>query len=86
MNKVYLIGVGVGEEHIAAARASLSIAANIPMICVSKVEEIPIEDRIQQISEMRSLKAPPLLEIPNLIDFERPKKRKGHERQYKFHR
>lgn len=85
MKKVYFIGVGIGEEHIAAARTSLHIAADIPIICVSSVENIPIEDRMQQISEMRSLKAYPILEIPE-INWEKPIKNKGYERQYKFHR
>lgn len=85
MKKVYLIGIGIEEHHIEAARASLSIAADIPIICVSSVEKIPIEDRMQQISEMRSLKAPPpLLEIPQIY-WDKPKK-KGHEPPYKYHK
>lgn len=86
MKKVYFIGAGIGlDAHIEAARVALSIPDTIPIVCVSKVEDIPIEDRMQQISELISIKAPPILEFPE-INWERPEKRKGHERQYKFHK
>lgn len=85
MRKCFLIGAHVGPEHIAKAREVLSLPEDVQIVCVSKVEDIPIEDRMQQISEMRSLKAPPIMEIPQ-INWERPDKKKGHERQYKFHR
>lgn len=85
MRKCFLIGAHVGPEHTAKAREVLSLPEDVQIICVSKVEDIPIEDRMQQISEMRRLNAPPpLLEIPQIY-WEKPKK-KGHEPPYKYHR
>ena len=89
MNKVYLIGVGVGEEHIAAARVALLIPEDAQVVCVSKVEDIPIEDRMSLRPDFTQIEVHKLTlceRLPDPICWERPEKRKGYERPYKYHR
>ncbi|MCE5332731.1 MAG: hypothetical protein LLF95_11415 [Bacteroidales bacterium] len=85
MSKVYLIGAHVGAGTYRNNKARFIKPVNAQVICVSSVEDIPIEDRMQQIAEVHSLKARSIMDLP-LIECANPDKRKSHERPYKFHR
>lgn len=88
MSKVYVIG------HFEGYIETIRVAANIPtdaeVICVSSVEEIPIEERARQGLKQVGIHQLTLHNeelLPNPISWEKPyKKIKGHERPYKFHR
>lgn len=88
MSKIYVIG------HFEGDIETIRVAANIPtdteVICVSSVEEIPIEERARQTLKQTSIHQLTLHDeglLPNPISWEKPyKKRKGHERPFKYHR
>lgn len=86
MRKVYVIG------HIDHDVEMIRIAANIPtdvqVVCVSSVNDIPIEERMNprpldahKLTLAEKLPCPDL----NYCDVSN-KKIKGHQRPYKFHR
>lgn len=90
MSKIYLVGIG---KNIDLNRLEeIIIAANMPVnaevICVSSVEEIPIEERSNSSLVIESVHKLTLCErIPDLICLEKPdEKIKGWQRPYKFHR
>lgn len=86
MTKVYVIGYLKGDIE------SIRIAANIPenteIVCISSVEEIPIEERLNPGLKQVGIHQLTLCEnTPNPIHWEKPNKKiKGYERPYKFHK
>ena len=87
MKKVFVIGAGTGLDAIEKAKKVLELKGEVEIICVKNMEDIPFSERIKSdpsvIQQIHELKAPPIIQVPY---FETDKKRKGHERPYKFHR
>lgn len=87
MKKVFVIGAGTGLDAIEKAKKVLELKGEVEIICVENMEDIPFSERIKSdpsvIQQIHELKAPPIIQAPY---FETDKKRKGHERPYKFHR
>lgn len=87
MKKVFVIGAGTGLDAIEKAKKTLELKGDVEIILVETLEDIPLKERfssdpsvIQQIHKFETL---PRIEVaPYFPD----KKRKGHERPYKFHR
>ena len=86
MSKVYLIGTSISEAKVAEIRVAANIPTDTEVICVSSVEEIPIEERpITRPLEVHKLTL--CEKLPDPICWEKPNKKvKGWQRPYKFHR
>lgn len=85
MKKIYVIGIGAGIEAIEKAKKILELKEEAEIICVESMDEIPINKRLKSdstIQQIHKLSAPKI--IPYTTFFE-DKKRKGHERPYKYH-
>ena len=87
MKKVFVIGAGTGLDAIEKAKKVLELKGEVEIICVENMEDIPFSERIKSdpsvIQQIHELKASPIIPVTY---FETDKKRKGHERPYKFHR
>ncbi len=87
MKKVFVIGAGTGLDAIEKAKKVLELKGEVEIICVESMEDVPFSERLKSdpsvIQQIHELKAPPIIQVPY---FETDKKRKGHERPYKFHR
>jgi hypothetical protein len=90
MKKVYVIGAGTGLNASKEAIIVLNLNENDEIICVNSIEDVPLEERIKSdpavIQYIHKFTARPELPELNLIDIRKDKKKKGHERPYKFHR
>ena len=89
MKKVFVIGAGTGLDAIEKAKKVLELKGDIEIICVESMEDVPFNERIKSdpsvIQQIHKFTNPRLAE-PYVPYFETDKKRKGHERPYKFHR
>ena len=87
MKKVFVIGAGTGLDAIEKAKKVLELKEDVEIICVESMEDVPFKERLKSdpsiIQQIHKLEALPKFEIPFI---ETDKKRKGHERPYKFHR
>jgi hypothetical protein len=87
MKKVFVIGAGTGLEAIEKAKKVLELKEDVEIICVESMEDVPFKERLKSdpsiIQQIHKFKALPKFEIPFI---ETDKKRKGHERPYKYHR
>lgn len=87
MSKVYVIGSGIHVDRLEEIRVAVNIPANTEIICVSSVEEIPIEDRGQSLINQSVHKFELCDRTVDPIYFEKPNKKiKGWQRPYKFHK
>lgn len=88
MKKVFVIGAGIGTDAIETAKKVLDLKDDVEIICVENMEDIPLKERIKSdpsvIQQIHKFSAP--REIPLMPYFHTDKKKKGHERPYKFHR
>ena len=87
MKKVFVIGAGTGSDAVEKAKKILKLKDEVEIICVESMEDIPFNERIksdpsviQQIHEFK-----PFLKM-EVVPYFDDKKRKGHERPYKYHR
>ena len=87
MKKVLVIGAGNGLDVIEKAKKTLELKGEVEIICVESMKGIPFNKHIksdpsviQQIHEFNALHK---IEVAPYFD---DKKRKGHERPYKYHR
>ena len=87
MKKVYVIVAGAGDDAKEKANKVLELQDDVEIICVDSVQDIPIDERsliYNNVMEVHKFIARPLFTD---IQYEYiPKKRKGHERQYKYHK
>jgi len=87
MKTVYVIGAGVGPDAIDRAKKLLELKDDDKIVCVESMEDVPVTERMKlehpNIQQILKIEAPP---IPEPIQYFEDKKRKGHERPYKFHR
>lgn len=88
MKKIYVVGIGAGE--FASTEMAMRLAKEHPhceIVCISSIEEMPMEDRIKSHSiGIHTFKCHPINTVA-LIDTQKvDRKRKGHERPYKYHR
>jgi cysteine synthase len=87
MKKVFVIGAGTGLDAIGKAKKVLELKGDVEIICVESVNDVLFKERLKSdpsiIQQIHELKALPNFEMPFI---ETNKKRKGHERPYKFHR
>lgn len=88
MKKVYVIGAGVGDIGIATAKRVLELQQDCEVICVERMEDIPAMERMSSdpsvIQQIHKFSAPPIL--PEMTFYDLPKKQKGYERPYKYHK
>lgn len=86
MRKVYVLGAG--DSDIQKIREITSIPDNVEIVCISSMENIPIEEQfnsdIATVRQIHKFSAPPLLPLMPYISTDR--KTKGYERPYKFHK
>jgi len=87
MKKVFVIGAGTGLYAIEKAKKLLQLKEEVEIICVESMENIPLSERVKSdssvIQKIHEFKASPKIYVaPYFHD----KKKKGHERPYKFHR
>ena len=87
MRKIYVLGAGSVLEAIEKAKKILEIKkdSGIEVICVDSKEDVPMRDSISSTI--------PLIEITKLQCYPKEytncyidKKRKSHERSYKYHK
>lgn len=88
MKKVFIIGAGTGLDAIEKAKKLLELKGVIEIICVESMEDVPFNERLKSdpsvIQQIYKISSPPILSPITFFDAD--KKRKGHERPYKFHR
>ena len=88
MKKVFVIGAGTGLDAIEKAKKVLELKGEVEIICVESIEDVPFNERLKSdpsvIQQIHKFSAPPIL--PEMTFYDTNKKRKGHERPYKFHR
>lgn len=89
MRKVYVIGVGTGSDAMTTARRLLADTPDVELICVNSMEDVPLEERMKSVNDsimqIHTIKPQHIFEDLKLIETYH-KKRKGHERPYKYHR
>ena len=86
--KIYVIGADhSGKASLEMLERIKAENPNLDIVSVSSIEDIPINDRIKLHSTgIYEFKCPPIV-TPTLTCAEKfNKKRKGHERPYKYHR
>ena len=87
MKKVLVIGAGNGLDVIEKAKKTLELKGEVEILCVESMKDIPFNERIKSdpsvIQQIHEFKALPKIEVAPYFD---DKKRKGHERPYKYHR
>jgi hypothetical protein len=88
IKKIYIIGAGSGKASIEKVKRDLKLKEDIKIILVESMEEIPLEDRLNSnpsiIQQIHKFSAHPILRP--ITYYNDNKKRKGHERPYKYHR
>lgn len=87
MKIVYVIDAGGYSNDVLKAKKALLIDDDVEVIFVESREDIPIKDRISSdptiIQEIHKLVARPVMpDVCLFVD----KKKKSHERPYKFHK
>jgi hypothetical protein len=87
MKKVFVIGAGTGLDAIEKAKKDLDLDDTVDIICVNNMDDVPLKERLKSdssvIQQIYEISARPNLEIPLILN---NKRRKGHERPYKYHR
>ncbi len=87
MKKVFVIVAGTGLDAIEKAKKTLELKGEVEIICVESMKDIPFNERIKSdpsvIQQIHEINALPKIEVAPYFD---DKKRKGHERPYKYHR
>jgi hypothetical protein len=90
MEKVFVIGAGTGVDAIEKAKKILALKEDIEIICVESMEDIPFNERIKSdpslIQQIHQFSASQIIPVMPYFDDFKDKKRKGHERPYKYHR
>lgn len=88
MEKVFVVGVGTGLDAIEKAKKVLELKGDVEIICVETIEDIPFSERVKSVGssimEIHKYSAPPFLPVMTYEHID--KKKKGHERPYKYHR
>jgi hypothetical protein len=88
MKKIFVIGAGTDPDAIERAKKILELKDDVEVVCVKTIEDVPPDERFKQctpaVQEIYKISAPPVL--PPMTFFDKGKKKKGHERPYKYHR
>ena len=86
--KVYLIGHI--PPNIEIIRAEMSLPINAEIICVEKIDDIPIQDRRMPQVESYKFTAPPNMPEIYMEDIDKHGnirgKGRGHKTPYKYHK
>lgn len=90
MKKAFIIG-SVSDLAIERIKLGLGLKEDVEIICVESIEDVPIQERLKyagsHIHDIHTLKKleEDIKLLPS-IHYAEDKKRKGHERPYKYHR